>query len=191
MTDYALWEVILNGDSPPPTRFVDCVETTYPPITVEEKLAKKNELKAREEIDLKWQMAMLTMRARRFLQKTGRNLGTVVDGSSVVLDVVLLGGVSHRCVTEQSIDVIPGLLRARNELEKDLKEQVLLMREKDALVKKLKKILALSWIFVFVIFKFFSLLWKSCVVFWLCLISGNKKIGTFAKATVTYIVNNS
>nr|GFA15058.1 hypothetical protein [Tanacetum cinerariifolium] len=28
-----------------------------------------------EEMDLKWQMAMLTMRARRFLQKTGRNLG--------------------------------------------------------------------------------------------------------------------
>nr|GFA69512.1 putative ribonuclease H-like domain-containing protein [Tanacetum cinerariifolium] len=28
-----------------------------------------------EELDLKWQMAMLTMRARRFLQKTGRNLG--------------------------------------------------------------------------------------------------------------------
>nr|GEY10683.1 hypothetical protein [Tanacetum cinerariifolium] len=29
-----------------------------------------------EEIDLKWQMAMLTMRARKFLQKIGRNLGT-------------------------------------------------------------------------------------------------------------------
>nr|GFC81811.1 hypothetical protein [Tanacetum cinerariifolium] len=28
-----------------------------------------------EEIDLKWQMAMLTMRARKFLQKTGRKLG--------------------------------------------------------------------------------------------------------------------
>nr|GFA95803.1 hypothetical protein [Tanacetum cinerariifolium] len=28
-----------------------------------------------EEMDLKWQMAMLTMRARRFLQKTGKNLG--------------------------------------------------------------------------------------------------------------------
>nr|GEU86461.1 ribonuclease H-like domain-containing protein [Tanacetum cinerariifolium] len=28
-----------------------------------------------EEMDLKWQMAMLTMRTRRFLQKTGRNLG--------------------------------------------------------------------------------------------------------------------
>nr|GEV95048.1 putative ribonuclease H-like domain-containing protein [Tanacetum cinerariifolium] len=28
-----------------------------------------------EEIDLKWQMAMLTVRARQFLQRTGRNLG--------------------------------------------------------------------------------------------------------------------
>nr|GFC91668.1 ribonuclease H-like domain-containing protein [Tanacetum cinerariifolium] len=28
-----------------------------------------------EEMDLRWQMAMLTMRARRFLQKTRRNLG--------------------------------------------------------------------------------------------------------------------
>nr|GFB95518.1 hypothetical protein [Tanacetum cinerariifolium] len=28
-----------------------------------------------EEMDLKWQMAMLTMRVRKFLQKTGRNLG--------------------------------------------------------------------------------------------------------------------
>nr|GEW85997.1 hypothetical protein [Tanacetum cinerariifolium] len=33
-----------------------------------------------EEMDLRWQMAMLTMRARRFLQKTGRNLG--VNGIS-------------------------------------------------------------------------------------------------------------
>nr|GEW74874.1 hypothetical protein [Tanacetum cinerariifolium] len=143
---------ILNGDSPPPTRSFDGVEKPYPPTTVEEKLARKNELKARgtllmalpneyqlklnsykttkslmeaiekrfggnkeskkvqktllkqqyenfngtsqsnspqldnkdlkpidpadlEEMDLKWQMAMLTMRARRFLQKIGRNLG--------------------------------------------------------------------------------------------------------------------
>nr|GEV38873.1 hypothetical protein [Tanacetum cinerariifolium] len=45
--DYALWEVILNGDSPPPKRSVDGVETTYPLTTTEEKLARKNELKAR------------------------------------------------------------------------------------------------------------------------------------------------
>nr|GEV74277.1 hypothetical protein [Tanacetum cinerariifolium] len=123
MIDYTLWEVILNGDSPPPTRSIEGVETPYPPTTVKEKLARKNELKAGvntahgvsaassktnasnlldvdslsdamiysffasqsnnpqldnkdlkqihpddlEEIDLKWQMAMLTMRARRFL----------------------------------------------------------------------------------------------------------------------------
>ncbi|GJS27184.1 ribonuclease H-like domain-containing protein [Tanacetum coccineum] len=109
MTDYALWEVIVNGDSPPPKRTIDGVEKTYPPTTAEEKLARKNELKARgtlleaikkrfggssnqaygsnsantdsmsdvidaddlEEIDLKWQMAMLTIRARRFLNKIG------------------------------------------------------------------------------------------------------------------------
>nr|GFA64452.1 hypothetical protein [Tanacetum cinerariifolium] len=35
-----------------------------------------------EEMDLKWQMAMLTMRARRFLQRTGRNLGA--NGTSAI-----------------------------------------------------------------------------------------------------------
>nr|GEV90861.1 hypothetical protein [Tanacetum cinerariifolium] len=116
---YALWEVIVNGDSPPPMRTVDGVEQSYPPTTAEEKLVRKNELKAKgtllmalpnehqlkfnsykntkslmeaiekspqldnkdlrhiyaddlEEMDLKWQMAMLTMRARRFLKKTRR-----------------------------------------------------------------------------------------------------------------------
>ncbi|GJV45477.1 reverse transcriptase domain-containing protein [Tanacetum coccineum] len=35
MTDYALWEVILNGDSPLPTRTVDGVETAAPPTNAE------------------------------------------------------------------------------------------------------------------------------------------------------------
>ncbi|GKC06513.1 hypothetical protein Tco_0998123 [Tanacetum coccineum] len=39
--------VILNGDSPLPTRTVDDVETSVPPTTVEHKLARKNELKER------------------------------------------------------------------------------------------------------------------------------------------------
>nr|GEV18174.1 ribonuclease H-like domain-containing protein [Tanacetum cinerariifolium] len=139
MIDYALWKVILNGDSPPLTRSVKGVETLYPPTTVEKKLARKNELKYRaintahgvsaassktnasnlpdvdslsdaviysffasqsnitqldneylkqidlddlEEMDLKWQMAMLTIRARRFLLKTGRNLG--VKGTETI-----------------------------------------------------------------------------------------------------------
>nr|GEU58764.1 hypothetical protein [Tanacetum cinerariifolium] len=129
MTDYSLWEVILNGDSPVPTRVVEGVLQPVAPTTTEQRLARKNDLKARgttsqnlafvssshtnsttdlvsaaasvsvacakflasslsnvdslsnaidvddlEEIDLRWQMAMLTMRARRFLQKTGKNL---------------------------------------------------------------------------------------------------------------------
>ncbi|GJS77176.1 hypothetical protein Tco_0727057 [Tanacetum coccineum] len=40
-------KVILNGDSPLPTRTVDGVETVVPPTTVEQKLARKNKLKAR------------------------------------------------------------------------------------------------------------------------------------------------
>ncbi|GJX53849.1 hypothetical protein Tco_0282218 [Tanacetum coccineum] len=47
MTDYALWEVILNGDSTLPTRTVDGVETVIPPTIVKQKLARKSELKAR------------------------------------------------------------------------------------------------------------------------------------------------
>nr|GEZ72885.1 hypothetical protein [Tanacetum cinerariifolium] len=162
MTDYLLWEVILNGDSHIPTRVVEGFVQPVALTSAEQKLARKNELKAvaiekrfggntetkkvqktllkqqfenftgssskgldqihdrlqklhvsslpdvdslsnavmysffasqstssqldtedlkqididdLEEIDLRWQMAMLTMRARRFLQKTGKNLG--------------------------------------------------------------------------------------------------------------------
>nr|GEV74939.1 hypothetical protein [Tanacetum cinerariifolium] len=46
-TNYTLWEVILNGDLPSSTRSVSGVEIPYPPTIVKEKLAKKNELKAR------------------------------------------------------------------------------------------------------------------------------------------------
>nr|GEW45720.1 ribonuclease H-like domain-containing protein [Tanacetum cinerariifolium] len=48
LTDYSLWEVILNGDSPSPTRVVDGVVQAVAPTTDEQKLAKKNKLKARE-----------------------------------------------------------------------------------------------------------------------------------------------
>ncbi|GJX91907.1 retrovirus-related pol polyprotein from transposon TNT 1-94 [Tanacetum coccineum] len=97
MTYYALWEVIVNEDSPPPKRTVDGVKQTYPPTIIEEKLARKNELKARdsdgsyrekidaddlEEMDLKWQMAMLTMRARRFQNKNGRKINA--NGSETI-----------------------------------------------------------------------------------------------------------
>nr|GEU73307.1 hypothetical protein [Tanacetum cinerariifolium] len=46
MTDYSLWEVILNGDSPAPTIVVEGVLQLVAPTTAEQKLARKNELKA-------------------------------------------------------------------------------------------------------------------------------------------------
>nr|GEW77198.1 uncharacterized mitochondrial protein AtMg00810-like [Tanacetum cinerariifolium] len=48
MTNYSLWEVILNGDSPPPTRIVDGAVQIIAPTTAEQRLAKKNKLKPRE-----------------------------------------------------------------------------------------------------------------------------------------------
>nr|GEX66610.1 hypothetical protein [Tanacetum cinerariifolium] len=110
MTDYSLWEVILNGNSPVPTRIVEGVSQPVAPTTAEQRLARKNELKAHvqktilkqhfenftgsssegldqihdrlqnlfdnedlkqidvddlKEMDLRWQMAMLTIRSRR------------------------------------------------------------------------------------------------------------------------------
>nr|GEX81569.1 hypothetical protein [Tanacetum cinerariifolium] len=46
MTDYSLWEVIMNGDSPVPTRIVEGVSHPVAPTTAEQRLARKNELKA-------------------------------------------------------------------------------------------------------------------------------------------------
>nr|GFA41088.1 hypothetical protein [Tanacetum cinerariifolium] len=46
MIDYSLWEVILNGDSLVPTRVVDGVLQPIAPTTAEQKLARKNKLKA-------------------------------------------------------------------------------------------------------------------------------------------------
>nr|GEW54387.1 putative ribonuclease H-like domain-containing protein [Tanacetum cinerariifolium] len=46
MTDYSLWEVILNGDSPVPTCIVEGVSQPVAPTTAKQHLARKNELKA-------------------------------------------------------------------------------------------------------------------------------------------------
>nr|GEW70148.1 hypothetical protein [Tanacetum cinerariifolium] len=46
MTVYSLWEVILNGDFPIPTRVIDGVVQPVAPTTAEKRLARKNKLKA-------------------------------------------------------------------------------------------------------------------------------------------------
>nr|GEZ41437.1 putative reverse transcriptase domain-containing protein [Tanacetum cinerariifolium] len=47
MTNYSLWEVILNGHSPASTRVIEGVVQPVAPTTAEQRLARKNELKAR------------------------------------------------------------------------------------------------------------------------------------------------
>ncbi|GKC60776.1 hypothetical protein Tco_1088374 [Tanacetum coccineum] len=47
MMDYCLWEVIENGNSPPPSETVDGVVTIMPYTTKEEKAQRRAELKAR------------------------------------------------------------------------------------------------------------------------------------------------
>nr|GEW39692.1 hypothetical protein [Tanacetum cinerariifolium] len=48
MTDYSLWEVILNGDFLAPIRVIDGVLQPVAPTTIEQMLAKNNKLKARD-----------------------------------------------------------------------------------------------------------------------------------------------
>nr|GEU41550.1 putative ribonuclease H-like domain-containing protein [Tanacetum cinerariifolium] len=48
MTDYSVWEVILNGDSPAPTRVIEGVVQPVAPTTTEQRLERKNELKAHD-----------------------------------------------------------------------------------------------------------------------------------------------
>nr|GEZ62468.1 ribonuclease H-like domain-containing protein [Tanacetum cinerariifolium] len=77
LLNYSLWDVIINGDSTSPTVVIDGVvqpvQSTSPQLDNED--LKQIDVDDLKEMDLRWQMAMLTMRARRFLYKTGRNLG--------------------------------------------------------------------------------------------------------------------
>nr|GEY36883.1 hypothetical protein [Tanacetum cinerariifolium] len=55
--------------------FVVCTKLPASPLPNVDSLSNAIDVDDHEEIDLRWKMAMLTMRARRFLQKTSRNLG--------------------------------------------------------------------------------------------------------------------
>nr|GEV14423.1 hypothetical protein [Tanacetum cinerariifolium] len=50
MTDYSLWEVILNGDSPTLTRVIEGFVQPVAPMIAKQRLARKNELKAHDSL---------------------------------------------------------------------------------------------------------------------------------------------
>nr|GEX33678.1 hypothetical protein [Tanacetum cinerariifolium] len=69
MTDYLLSEVIFNGDSPAPTRVIEGVVQPVAPTTAEQRLARKNELKARETIDKRFSGNKETTKVQKTLLK--------------------------------------------------------------------------------------------------------------------------
>nr|GEX11313.1 hypothetical protein [Tanacetum cinerariifolium] len=84
MTDYSLWEVILNGDSPIPTRVVDGVVQPVAPTTTEPRLAKKNKLKARGTL----LMALPDKHQLKFnIHKDAKSLMEAIDTNESVSDV--------------------------------------------------------------------------------------------------------
>ncbi|GJS92827.1 retrovirus-related pol polyprotein from transposon TNT 1-94 [Tanacetum coccineum] len=101
-TDYPIWEVIQRGNCPVSVSTdTNGLIKVLPPKTIEEILAKERERKARttllmalpedhlldefdlEEMDLKWQVAMISMRMKKFYKKTesGRSNGNQIVGS--------------------------------------------------------------------------------------------------------------
>nr|GEZ16183.1 hypothetical protein [Tanacetum cinerariifolium] len=69
-------EVILNGDSPPPTRIVDGAIQIVSPTTTKQRLAKKNKLKARETL----LMALLDKHQLKFnIHKDAKSLMEAIE----------------------------------------------------------------------------------------------------------------
>nr|GFD30780.1 hypothetical protein [Tanacetum cinerariifolium] len=62
---------LLNGDSPVPTRSVGGVVQPVAPITAEQKLAKKNELKARGEAHHIWLSLILDKKMTKYELSNG------------------------------------------------------------------------------------------------------------------------
>nr|GEV84232.1 hypothetical protein [Tanacetum cinerariifolium]GEV84235.1 hypothetical protein [Tanacetum cinerariifolium] len=86
MTDYSLWEVILNGDSPIPTRVIDGVVQPVAPTTAEQRLARKNEFKARVEKKFggnketkKVQKTLLKKQYENFIGSSSKSLDQIHD----------------------------------------------------------------------------------------------------------------
>ncbi|GJR65130.1 hypothetical protein Tco_0011195 [Tanacetum coccineum] len=75
-TDYALWEVIVNGDAPAIASASAGTEGPIPPKTAEQKLARKNELKAKSTL-------LLAIPDEHLLDNTSLNFNEKVNTARV------------------------------------------------------------------------------------------------------------
>ncbi|GJS73620.1 hypothetical protein Tco_0706461 [Tanacetum coccineum] len=102
--DYTLWEIIENGNAPIVTKTVDGKETVIPPTSVEEKAQRRAELKARSTLLMAWKFLGRCFTGCHLHFPTCVNFLRWFDPPMCQL----------------SIQIIPGLLTSRNELEEIL-----------------------------------------------------------------------
>nr|GEV07135.1 putative ribonuclease H-like domain-containing protein [Tanacetum cinerariifolium] len=108
--DYSLWKVILNGDSPTPTRIVDGGVQSIAPITAKQRLAKKNDLKTRGTLLMalldKHQLKLTFTRMPRILWKLlrrGRHQLEIVEKSAIRIYEAKVKGSSTSSQNTQNI----------------------------------------------------------------------------------------
>nr|GEU70124.1 ribonuclease H-like domain-containing protein [Tanacetum cinerariifolium] len=100
MTDYSLWEVIINGDSPVPTIVVDGVVQPVAYRSAEQKVARRNELKAREKRfggnteTKKVQQTLLKQQFKNFTGSSSENLDQIHDKLQKLISQLEIHGVS-------------------------------------------------------------------------------------------------
>nr|GEY66238.1 hypothetical protein [Tanacetum cinerariifolium] len=85
---YYCSEVILNGDLPPLTRSVDGVEKAYPNTTADEKLARKNELKATDLETLSMDYLYNNLKIYKAKVNTVKGNVSTVGSKAVTLNVL-------------------------------------------------------------------------------------------------------
>nr|GEY59589.1 retrovirus-related Pol polyprotein from transposon TNT 1-94 [Tanacetum cinerariifolium] len=94
MTDYSPWEVIINGDSPAPIVVIDGVVQPVTILSVDQKLARRNELKARGTL----LMALLDKHQLKFnSHKDAKTLMKIHDRLQKLVSRLEIHGVSLEC----------------------------------------------------------------------------------------------
>ncbi|GKB15351.1 hypothetical protein Tco_0849274 [Tanacetum coccineum] len=98
MINYALWEVIKNGNTAPKTTVMEGVEKVIPPTTAEEKAQKRLEVKAREKrfggnaATKKTQRNLLKQQYENFTAPSSKMLDQIFDRlQNLVSQLKLLG----------------------------------------------------------------------------------------------------
>nr|GEX41769.1 hypothetical protein [Tanacetum cinerariifolium] len=100
MPDYSLWEVILNGDSPVPAQIIEGVVQPVAPTTAEQKLVRKNELKAHEKCfggnteTKKVQKTLLKQQFENFSGSSFEGLDQIHDRLQKLVSQLEINGVS-------------------------------------------------------------------------------------------------